>query len=162
VFLFIGGGILMEELRAEAGARGLGNLMFRPYQPAERLGDSLAVPDVHIVVLRPELEGLIVPSKFYGIAAAGRPAIFIGSLAGEIAGLLSEADAGFAVATGDWAALKLSILRLLDDPSLRDRMGRNARRLCEERFSRLMALERWERVLAEVGSHRVAERPPQN
>jgi len=148
VFLFIGGGVSMAGLRAETEVRGLGNVIFRPYQPAERLEDSLAVPDIHIVVLRPELEGLIVPSKLYGIAAAGRPTIFIGSLEGEIAGLLSKSDAGFAVRTGDGAALKALILRLLDDPPQRDRLGRNARRMCDEHFSRRMALERWERVLA--------------
>ena len=43
--------------------------MFKPYQPRERLAESLSAADVHIVSLRPELEGLIVPSKIYGIAA---------------------------------------------------------------------------------------------
>jgi hypothetical protein len=41
-----------------------------------------------LVSLDPALEGLIVPSKFYGIAAAGRPTIFIGAENGEIARLL--------------------------------------------------------------------------
>jgi colanic acid biosynthesis glycosyl transferase WcaI len=147
VFLFIGGGASMEGLRAEAGARGVGNLRFRPYQPAERLAESLAVPDVHLVVLRPEMEGLIVPSKFYGIAAAGRPTIFVGSVDGEIAGLLSSASAGLAVVQGDGAGLAKAVLRLRDEPDLRERMGRNARALCEDRFSRRAGLEHWERVL---------------
>ncbi len=147
VFLCIGGGALMDELRAEAEARGLGNLIFLPYQPAERLGASLTVPDVHLVVLRPEIEGLIVPSKFYGSAAAGRPTIFVGSLEGEIAGLLAEAEAGFSVAMGDGEGLMAAVLRLRDDLGLRERMGRNARRMCEERFSRRSALEKWEEVL---------------
>ena len=47
----------------------------RPYQPKERLGETLSVGDVHLMSLDPALEGLIVPSKFYGIAAAGRPKI---------------------------------------------------------------------------------------
>ena len=148
VFLFIGGGASMEGLRAEARARGIGNLLFRPYQPDERLPESLAVPDVHLVVLRPEMEGLIVPSKFYGIAAAGRPTIFVGSRDGEIAGLLASGEAGIAVAQGDGTGLAGAILGLRDDPELRERMGRNARRLCEERFSRRAALERWEEVLS--------------
>jgi glycosyltransferase involved in cell wall biosynthesis len=147
VFLFIGGGASMGTMRAEAEARGIGNLIFRPYQPAERLRESLAVPDVHLVVLRPEMEGLIVPSKFYGIAAAGRPTIFVGSRAGEIAGLLSAGEAGFAVDQGDGLGLAEAVLRLRDDPALRERIGQNARRLCEERFSRRAALEHWERVL---------------
>ena len=147
VFLFIGGGASMEGLRTEAQARGIGNLIFRPYQPVERLRESLGVADVHLVVLRPEMEGLIVPSKYYGIAAAGRPTIFVGSRDGEIARLLSAGEAGFAVDQGDGLGLAQAVLRLRDDPVLRERMGQNARRLCEERFSRRAAMEHWGRVL---------------
>ena len=147
VFLFIGGGASMDGLRAEAGRAGSGICCFGHTSPTSALRESLAVPDVHLVVLRPEMEGLIVPSKFYGIAAAGRPTIFVGSLEGEIAGLLAEGEAGFSVAMGDGEGLADAILRLRDDPEFRERMGRNARRLCEERFSRRAALERWEEVL---------------
>lgn len=147
VFLFIGGGAAMRGLEAEAATLGLGNLVFRPYQPVERLAEGLTVADVHLVVLRPEMEGLIVPSKFYGIAAAGRPAIFVGSPDGEIARLLDEGEAGIAVAEGDSAGLARAILRLREDPELLARLGRNARLLCEGRFSRRAALDRWAQLL---------------
>ena len=143
VFLFIGGGAALERLRSEAEARGLANLCFKPYQPYERLPESLSVPDVHLVILRPELEGLIVPSKFYGIAAAGRPTIHVGAMDGEIPRWLLDAEAGLAVAQGDGEGLALAILRLRDDAALRERMGRNARLLCEAQFSRPAALELW-------------------
>jgi len=55
-------------------ARGLTNIQFRPYQPRDRLGGSLGVADVHLVVLRPELEGLIVPSKVQGSKGKGQGA----------------------------------------------------------------------------------------
>ena len=69
----------------------------RPYQPKERLGETLGIGDVHLVSLDPAMEGLIVPSKFYGIAAAGRPTIFIGAEDGEIARLLEANGCGFTV-----------------------------------------------------------------
>jgi glycosyltransferase involved in cell wall biosynthesis len=150
VLLFIGGGASLDRLRALAKGRGLTNLMFQPYQPAERLNESLASADAHLVVLRPEVEGLIVPSKFYGIAAAGRPTVFVGDPRGEIGALLSEADVGLAVAQGDGAGLAEAVCRLRDDQELRERMGRNARRLCEERYSRRAALGRWERLLIDA------------
>ena len=50
--------------------------------------------DVRLVSLLPELEGLIVPSKVYGILAAGRPAIFIGDTHGEVATLLHAHGCG--------------------------------------------------------------------
>ena len=72
-FLFIGGGALERVLRDEIAARGLYNVVLLPYQSRNELSHSLSVADAHLVTLRPEFEGLIVPSKFYGIAAVGRP-----------------------------------------------------------------------------------------
>ena len=68
-----------------------------PTSPQSGLRKAFAAIDVHLVSLRPELEGLIVPSKFYGIAAAGRPTIFIGDLDGEIARLISKYECGLTV-----------------------------------------------------------------
>ena len=73
---------------------------------------------MHLVSLKPELEGLIVPSKFYGIAAAARPTIFIGSRQGEIAQLIEEAHCGVTIQQGDSAALLSRILELAKDPNL--------------------------------------------
>ena len=73
MFLFVGGGAKRAKLEREAVKRGLTNFRMRPYQPKENLSETLGVGDVHLVSLVPKLEGLIVPSKFYGIAAAGRP-----------------------------------------------------------------------------------------
>jgi len=81
-FLFIGGGHHLALIEAETRRRGLTNVVIRPFQPAWRLKQSLAVPDVHLVSLQAALEGLVVPSKFYGIAAAGRPTIFVGDPSG--------------------------------------------------------------------------------
>ncbi len=146
-FLLIGGGALMAELRREGQSRGLENLVFKPYQPRERLAESLAVADIHLAILRPELEGLIVPSKFYGIAATGRPTLFVGDPDGEIPRLIAEADAGVTVRVGDAEAMVRQILRLRMEPETRDRMGRNARALFEARFTAAHAFAAWESVL---------------
>jgi colanic acid biosynthesis glycosyl transferase WcaI len=74
VFLMIGGGKHFECLATAVKGRRLEHLFcFRPYQDQAMLPYSLAVADVHWLSLRPALEGLIVPSKFYAIAAAGPP-----------------------------------------------------------------------------------------
>ena len=74
VFL-IGEGNQKESLQQESSHRGLANVLFKPYQPQERLKYSLTLPDVHLVSLKPSLEGLIVPSKFYSSIAAGGSSI---------------------------------------------------------------------------------------
>jgi glycosyltransferase involved in cell wall biosynthesis len=105
-FLFIGEGAQAAGVRAAAAQRGLVNVHFRPYQPRETLRYSLGVADVHLVVLRPELEGLIVPSKTYGCLAAGRPVIFVGDPEGEIASFIGRASLGWHCPVGDSSALR--------------------------------------------------------
>src|SRR5262249_12969003 len=82
-FVFIGGGALRPSLEEQATKWRLGNVQFRDYQPREQLAATLGVADVHLVILKPALEGLCMPSKLYAIPAARRPAIFIGDPQGE-------------------------------------------------------------------------------
>lgn len=112
VFLFIGSGARLPALQQEVRSRGLSNVVFKPYQPREMLSYSLSAPDAHLVVLRPELEGLIVPSKTYGALAADRPVLFVGDPDGEIPRMLDRESAGVAVRAGDGAALAARVLEL--------------------------------------------------
>jgi glycosyltransferase involved in cell wall biosynthesis len=146
-FLFIGGGHFFESLKAEARRRSLTNIVIKPYQCRSRLREILGLPDLHLISLQPALEGLIVPSKFYGIAAAGRPTIFIGDPSGEIPEILSKADCGAAVAIGDEASLIRHVKRLQHDTAQRQAWGRNARTLLQQRFDRPQAIARWIRLL---------------
>jgi glycosyltransferase involved in cell wall biosynthesis len=148
-FLFIGGGDESRWLEKVVAERGLTNCLFRPHQPREALVDSLAAPDAHWLSLRPELEGLIVPSKFYGIAAAGRPVLAVTAVDGEIARIVQEEGCGLAVAPGDVEGLVNAITLLAGDAELRIRMGARARALAEGPFSRSEALGRWSSVLSE-------------
>lgn len=151
VFLMIGGGHQVKDLAREVEARGLGNAFrFQPYQPRERLKQSLGLPDVHWLSLEPRLEGLIVPSKFYGIAAAGRPTIAIGALDGEIAGLLQRFGCGIAIAKGDGPGMADAIRRLSESAEQTRLMGRNARKMVDGHFGRRRSLEAWESVLKRV------------
>ena len=147
VFLFIGGGVQRERIEREAGDRGLTNVQFKPYQPREALRQSLGAANVHLVSLLPQLEGLMVPSKFYAIAAAGRPALFIGADDGEIARLIDEQNCGFHVEVGAGEVLADRITALAADPGMAHRQGRAARRLFDERFERGLASDAWQRVL---------------
>ena len=71
--VFVGEGVKKAELQAQATALGLTNVQFLPFTAKERLGESFASADVFVVSLQRGLAGYIVPSKLYGILAAGRP-----------------------------------------------------------------------------------------
>jgi colanic acid biosynthesis glycosyl transferase WcaI len=147
VFVFVGGGAKRAQLEQEILRRHLTNAMMRPYQPRQRLAETLSVADLHLVSLHPELEGLMVPSKFYGIAAAGRPTLFIGAPDGEIARLIDGARCGFTVAFGNGKALMDRILQLASDPELCASMGGRARATFERQWNKERAIEQWEEVL---------------
>jgi len=150
LFLFLGGGRESDALRQAASQRGLTNVAFRPYQPRAALAHSLTLPDVHLVSLRPEFEGMVVPSKVYGVMAAGRPCIFIGDDDGEVARILRTGECGVTVPGTDGAALAAAIISLHDDPSGCGSMGDAARRMFEMHFDLPVVLARWDQVLAKA------------
>jgi glycosyltransferase involved in cell wall biosynthesis len=149
-FLIIGGGSRLADLRDEVSARKLQNFLFQPYQTRDQLPVTLTLPDVHWLSLRAEFEGLIVPSKFYGIAAAGRPMILVGSETGELARLIRANGCGYAVAPNEGMRFAEAIAELADLPALRSEMGQNARRLLESGYSMASCIGKWKSVLAPV------------
>ena len=148
VFLIIGGGAQLKHVREFVAEHSLTNFIERPYQPRERLPFSLGVGDLHLVSLNPALEGLIVPSKFYGIAAAQRPTAFIGEpMLSEIGRLLHKHECGRSFAVGDEQGLAAFIVELSRDRELWATMGRNARIALDEHWSQDKAFSRWGELL---------------
>jgi glycosyltransferase involved in cell wall biosynthesis len=144
VFVFMGGGHLFNELADAVAQRGLEHLFrFFPYQDQALLKYSLSAADVHWISLRPELEGLVVPSKFYGVAAAGRPVIAITAKDGEIARLVEQYACGLVIEPGHADALAEALMRLSTDTERVAAMGKNARAMLEARFTRRQAFDRW-------------------
>lgn len=147
VFLFIGGGAGYDEIRIRAFRENIDNVVFKPYQDASELAYSLSLPDVHIVSLKPELEGLIVPSKFYGILSVARPIIFIGDKEGEISLYLKKWQCGLSIIPGDVASFVESILQLKDSEEYYERMSAAAFNLYQNKFSIGKSIGQWRSVL---------------
>jgi glycosyltransferase involved in cell wall biosynthesis len=134
-WLFVGGGVKRPSVERFAASKQLGNVIFRPYEKRNVLSDLLGVGDVHLVLLDDGFEGIILPSKFYAILAAGRPTIFIGPAACEVAQVIQETGCGMIVANGDSAGLVAAIQSLRAAPEMAREMGRKGRQVAEERFS---------------------------
>lgn len=147
VFLFIGGGAKREYIETRVRELSLRNVVFKDYQPREALLDSLRVPDVHMITLLPELEGFIVPSKFYGVAAVGRPTFFVGSKQGELGELLGKHKAGHVVEIGEDQQLAALIEKSSNDQDDVTQLGKNALRAYQDNYSRAKAAERWGGIL---------------
>jgi len=151
VFLFIGGGGRLNAFRHDVERRQLRNVRFEPYQRREKLGLSLTVPDLHLVSLLPALEGLVVPSKFYGALAAGRPIAFIGATDGELAREITEARCGGVFSPADVDGLAAFIANLARNSRDATSMGARARNIFLDKYETRGRIMSWKALLSRVG-----------
>jgi glycosyltransferase involved in cell wall biosynthesis len=151
LFAFVGNGRRRPEIETFKAQHQLANIELLPFQPQNKLVQSLGAGDLHFICLRPGFTGLVVPSKIYGVLAAGRPILFQGEKEGEIARLIDEEDVGRVVTPGDEAGLEKAILAYLNDPALTRRQGENGRRLAEGRYSIQEAQSAYTALLSPVG-----------
>ena len=122
-----GDGVKKADLQRRVSEAGLTNVVFLPFQPREHLSASFAAADVFVVSLQRGMAGCIVPSKLYGILAAGRPYVAAVEDDCEVAALTIEHDCGVVIPPGEAPALADAIRRLRSDPDGLARRGANAR-----------------------------------
>lgn len=146
-FLFVGGGAQRATLEAAAEKRGLASVKFLPARPRAQLAETLGVGDAHLVTLRPGCERLVFPSKLYGVAAVGRPVLFVGPGSSELARLVQQHRLGQATSRDDPAALASAIRTLARSPGECARMGFAAREFARQHHPTIAA-DRWHRLLA--------------
>ena len=147
-FVFIGDGRRKKEIVEYRNRYRLKSVFILPYQDRSQLRYTLGAASVAIATLHSKLEGLMVPSKIYGIMASAKPVIFIGSSEGEIARIIGEANCGFCISPEATEELKALVLSLYDDPSLVKRLGENAREYFETHFERVEQTSKYIRLIA--------------
>jgi colanic acid biosynthesis glycosyl transferase WcaI len=153
VFLFIGGGHLTKYLKTEVERLNLNqNFLFKPYQSIDSLSTSLGTPNIHWISLLPAMEGLIVPSKFYGIVAAGRATLMIGDPEGELGALIAQEGCGITIPPGADKELADAILSLKQDFARLCEMEKKARAMLDKRFTKKLSLNRWSDLLDNLKS----------
>jgi glycosyltransferase involved in cell wall biosynthesis len=152
VFCFIGEGVHKQRLVEMARREGWTHTMFLPYQNKDLLQESLSAGDLHLVSLRQDMAGLCVPSKVYGVMAAGRPILFIGPDECEAAVLIREWDCGFVVAPGDTQAAVEAIRTCYRDRALCERQGQAARMHFLQYAHRPKATDQFWQVLNKVAA----------
>jgi colanic acid biosynthesis glycosyl transferase WcaI len=92
VFAFAGGGVGHAQIQRICAAEGIDNVRFLPYCDREEMSQHLAQAHIGLVTLRPPCVGTVVPSKVYGLMAAGRPLLFIGPRRATPAMVIKLAD----------------------------------------------------------------------
>lgn len=151
VFLFVGGGPRLGEVRALAA--GLPNVRFMPYQPREALGELYNAADVHLVTLRDEVAGLLVPSKYAAALAAGKPVLLVGGEGADLWREVGEERLGWRC-PHEVEAVLAAIKEAAQVPEARQECGRRAREVFEARYDRRAATARWAELLRDVVGRR--------
>jgi colanic acid biosynthesis glycosyl transferase WcaI len=123
--VFVGDGARRKQI--EAAAAGCDNVRFLPFFPASKIASVLAAPHLHVVTIKRGLEGVIVPSKIYGILAAGKPILAVASQETDVANI-GEAR-GFAISADpdDASHVASAVRQIFRDPGLLRKMGEAAR-----------------------------------
>ena len=152
VFVFAGDGGKRQKIQEMAASLKLKNVMFIPFQPLERLAESLSMADMSLIGIYPENEGVIMPSKLYGLLAVGKPIICVSDPKSEVVEILNHAKAGVHSSIDDPRELAQKIVSLLDDTQKAQEMGANGRRYFLEHFERKKITKQWKEMLKKVSS----------
>ena len=141
-FVFAGGGARRERLEQFCRAEGIDTAEFRPYATRSELGRSLAEAHVGLVTQIPETLGAVVPSKTYGIMAAGRPILYVGPRSATPARVLEWHRCGWRIEPGDASGIVRLLEQLERDRDLVREAGGRARRAFEKYYDRPIGVGR--------------------
>jgi colanic acid biosynthesis glycosyl transferase WcaI len=128
----------------------LESVVMLPYQPRELLSESLSSADLHFVGLARGLSGFVVPSRLYGVLAAGRPVLASADDDSETARLVRETDCGVVCPPGRPELVAGMIREAYDGGLELDAMGARGRTYVEQNADREVAFRRYRALLDEV------------
>ena len=139
VFAFVGDGADRANLERSATQRDLQNVRFFDYQPKSELAISLSAADLHLVVLRPEIQQLLMPSKIYGVLASGTPALVIGDSHSDLAEMVVGNKLGHAISGYDTSSVADYVATVSAD-TCRERIRNFASGNCDRETSHQLFL----------------------
>jgi len=142
--VFVGDGAQRSQI--EAAAEGSGNILFLEFFPASKIPSVLAAADAHVITVKRGLEGVVVPSKVYGILAAGKPILAVAPKETDAVSL--GIQRGFAVAADpDCPGEVVNAVRaLVSDPNKLKAMGEAARAAAPD-YDRVEELQKFVEII---------------
>jgi glycosyltransferase involved in cell wall biosynthesis len=142
--VFVGEGA--QRAHIEALTRKTKNVRLLPFFPASQIPSVLAAADAHVVTVKRGLEGVVVPSKMYGILAAGKPILAVAPEETDAASL--GAKFGFAVSADpdDPDKVASAIRLLVMDNEKVHYMGRAARAVAPD-YDRVKELQKFVKII---------------
>jgi putative colanic acid biosynthesis glycosyltransferase WcaI len=150
VLALIGGGARQTALVELAEVLEADHVRFFGYQPREVLSLSLSAADVHVVGLARGLSGYVVPSRLYGILAAGRPVVVAADPESETARVVLRERCGVLVPPGRPELLAEALRAAYDGDLDLAEMGARGRAYVVREADRTVAFDRYRTMLHEL------------
>ena len=145
VFVFVGDGSVLSKLKAYREKCGLENIVFIPYQNKDNLIYSLNAADVHLCMNAKGMKGVSCPSKFYGIAACGKPILGVLESGSEIQMLIKEINNGLVSDPGDIMSIEKNIQTFINMAGSEKivQMGLRGHEYLIQHFTKEMSIKRY-------------------
>jgi colanic acid biosynthesis glycosyl transferase WcaI len=152
--VFVGDGAQRAEI--ETAAAGCRNVHFLSFFPASKIPSVLVAGDAHIITIRRGLEGVVVPSKMYGILAAGRPIVAVAPAESDAASLTTQIGCGVAADPDRAEDVAAKILALSAEPMRARAMG-EAARVAANGYDRVSELRKFSQIVEEAARVKAGE-----
>src|SRR5580693_1562201 len=145
--VFVGDGA--QRARVQAAAAGSDNIRFLDYFPSAKIPSVLAAADAHVITVKRALEGVVVPSKMYGILAAGKPIVAVATEKTDVVSL--GIPQGFAVAADpDQPAELIRAVRVLSADVNKLRTMGEAARAAAPAYDRVNELQKFVKLIESI------------
>lgn len=150
-FVFIGEGAVKQKMQSFVEEKEINNVHFLPYQPKEFIKYSLNAADVHLVVNQKGIKGVSVPSKIYGVMAAGKPILGVLEQGSEAQMLIAKAECGVVVEPQDYQGIteQIEYLYKLEKEKLLN-LGFNGRDYLDQHLKREISINKYRETLHNV------------
>lgn len=149
-FTFVGAGTMLQKLKRYVSEHNMKNVSFIPYQPKSDLIYSLNTADVHWCVSAEKIKGVSCPSKFYGIAAAGKPVLGVLENGTEVEGLLKKCSGGYVTVPGNYEEIVNNLNKVLHHSNELESMGDRNRRLIIDELTKSKSINRYRAEIANL------------
>jgi colanic acid biosynthesis glycosyl transferase WcaI len=147
--VFVGDGAQRAEM--EAAAAGAGNIRFLDFFPASKIPSVLAAADAHIITVKRGLEGVVVPSKMYGILAAGKPIVAVAPSETDAVSIGVRREFAVSADPDNPAELVSVIHQLIGDIQRLHAMGQAARAAAPD-YDRVEELQKFTEVFEQFAA----------
>ncbi len=146
IFLFVGEGAVKKDLIEYKEKNQIENIVFLGYQPKDMLKISLNVADVHLVVNAKGIKGVSVPSKIYGVMAAGKPIIGVLEEGSEARRIIDESNSGICIDPCNYSQFEEIIKCFINKEVPTNKMGLNSRMYLDENLNRNLSINKYDKL----------------